>query len=368
MKIQFADLKAQYEFYKSEINSAIQEVLDSSQFIMGQQVQELEKNLSEFTGSNAITCANGTDALMIALYASGIGPGDEVITTPFTFIATAEMIAIVGAKPVFVDINESDFNIDSTKIEEVITSKTKAIIPVSLYGQTSDMDLIDEIASRHGLKVIEDAAQSFGATYNEKKSCNLSDLATTSFFPAKPLGCYGDGGAIFTKDAELAEKIKCLRNHGQIKRYYHKYIGVNSRLDTLQAAVLNVKLKYYEKEIAMRQKVAERYTFLLKEKVTTPVVKPDRTSVWAQYTIRVKNRDTVQKKLQEQGIPTAIHYPRPLHLQEAFAFCGGKMGDFPIAEKISAEVLSIPMSSFLSEMEQNYIVEHLTGEFCHTLC
>ncbi|NLE06022.1 MAG: DegT/DnrJ/EryC1/StrS family aminotransferase, partial [Crenarchaeota archaeon] len=354
-------LKAQYENYKDEINAAIQSVLDSSNFIMGQQVFAFEQALSDFTGSYAITCANGTDALMIALMASGIGPGDEVITTPFTFIATAEMIAHIGAKPVFVDISEKDFNIDVTKIESAITPKTKAIIPVSLYGQPSDMDIINEIAKKHGLKVIEDAAQSFGATYKGKRSCNLSELATTSFFPAKTLGCYGDGGAVFTQNPELAEKIKSLRNHGQVKRYYHKYLGANSRLDTIQAAILSVKIKYFEEEIVKRQKIAEHYTSMLKNHFITPKIQNDRTSVWAQYTIRVKNRDQLQERLKEKGIPTAVHYPRPLHLQEAFAFCGGKEGDFPVAEKMAGEVMSIPMSAYLSALEQDYICNELTN-------
>jgi UDP-2-acetamido-2-deoxy-ribo-hexuluronate aminotransferase len=359
MSIQFCNLKSQYENYKDEIDAAIQSVLNSSQFIMGQQVFEFEQALSDFTGSYAITCANGTDALMLALIASGVGPGDEVITTPFTFIATAEMIALVGAKPVFVDISENDFNIDATKIEAAITPKTKAIIPVSLYGQPSDMDTINEIAKKYGVKVIEDAAQSFGATYKGKRSCNLSELATTSFFPAKPLGCYGDGGAVFTQNQELAEKIKSLRNHGQVKRYYHKYLGVNSRLDTIQAVILNVKLKYFEEEIDKRQKIAERYTSLLHDYFITPKIQNDRTSVWAQYTIRVKNRDQLQERLKGKGIPTAVHYPRPLHLQEAFAFCGGKEGDFPVAEKIAGEVMSVPMSAYLTTIEQSYICNEL---------
>jgi UDP-2-acetamido-2-deoxy-ribo-hexuluronate aminotransferase len=359
MSIQFCNLKSQYENYKDEIDAAIQSVLNSSQFIMGQQVFEFEQALSDFTGSYAITCANGTDALMLALIASGVGPGDEVITTPFTFIATAEMIALVGAKPVFVDISEDDFNIDATKIEAAITPKTKAIIPVSLYGQPSDMDTINEIAKKYGVKVIEDAAQSFGATYKGKRSCNLSELATTSFFPAKPLGCYGDGGAVFTQNQELAEKIKSLRNHGQVKRYYHKYLGVNSRLDTIQAVILNVKLKYFEEEIDKRQKIAERYTSLLHDYFITPKIQNDRTSVWAQYTIRVKNRDQLQERLKGKGIPTAVHYPRPLHLQEAFAFCGGKEGDFPVAEKIAGEVMSVPMSAYLTTIEQSYICNEL---------
>lgn len=360
MKIEFANLNAQYLEYKNEIDAAMQRVIDSSQFIMGSEVAELEATLSKYSGAHAITCANGTDALQIALMAIGIEPGDEVITTPFTFIATAEMIASVKAKPVFVDISDEDYNIDVNKIEAAITPKTKAIIPVSLYGQTSDMDRINEIAAKHGLKVIEDAAQSFGAVYKGRRSCNLSELATTSFFPAKPLGCYGDGGAVFTQSAELAQKIRCLRNHGQVKRYYHKYIGLNSRLDTLQAAVLNVKLKHYEKDLMLRQEVADRYTSLLKDKVVIPPrIMPQRASVWAQYTVRVKNRDVVQEKLKAQGIPTAVHYPRPLHLQEAFAFCGGKAGDFPVAEKAATEVMSLPMSGYLMNEQQIYIVESI---------
>jgi UDP-2-acetamido-2-deoxy-ribo-hexuluronate aminotransferase len=359
MKIQFANLQAQYQKHKTEIDEAIQGVLDSAAFIMGPAVHELEKKLAEYTGSYAITCANGTDALQIAMLAIDIKPGDEVITTPFTFIATAEMIAAVGAIPVFVDINEDDYNIDVTKIEAAITSKTKAIISVSLYGQPSDMDAINKIASQHNIKVIEDGAQNFGSTYKGAKAGNLSELATTSFFPAKPLGCYGDGGAVFTQNEELAGKIKSIRNHGQEKRYHHKHIGVNSRLDTLQAAVLNVKLKYYDKEIEERDSLAQNYTKLLKDSVVTPVVLSDRTSVWAQYTVRVQNRDQLQKKLADNGIPTAVHYPRPLHLQEAFEYCGYKLGDFPVAEKVANEVMSLPMSAHLTREEQEYICEIL---------
>lgn len=360
VKIEFANLHAQYAMYRNEIDSAIQRVIDSSQFIMGTEVKELEDELSRFTNTQAISCANGTDALQIALLAIGIEPGDEVITTPFTFIATAEVIASLKAKPVFVDISEEDFNIDVERIESAITDKTKAIIPVSLFGQPSEMDKINEIAKQYKLRVIEDAAQSFGAIYNGKRSCNLSELATTSFFPAKPLGCYGDGGAVFTCNTELAEKIRSIRNHGQIKRYCHKYIGLNSRLDTLQAAILKVKLKYYDKEIDLRNKIAKRYTSLLNDKIT-PKVKPEKISVWAQYTVRIKSRDHIQEKLQSCGIPTAVHYPRPLHLQEAFAFCEWKKGDFPVAEKASTEVMSLPISAYLTEEEQNYICDKLNA-------
>lgn len=360
VKIVFANLHAQYLKYKNEIDCAIQRVIDSSQFIMGEEVKELEDELSRFTNTQAITCANGTDALLIALMGIGIEPGDEVITTPFTFISTAEVIASLKAKPVFVDISEEDFNIDAEKIESAITSKTKAIIPVSLFGQPSEMDKINEIAKNYQLRVIEDAAQSFGATYKGKRSCNLSELATTSFFPAKPLGCYGDGGAIFTSNTELAEKIRSIRNHGQIRRYYHKYVGLNSRLDTLQAAILRVKLKYYNNEIDIRNEVAKRYTSLLSDKIT-PKVKSEKTSVWAQYTVKIKSRDHIQGKLQSCGIPTAVHYPLPLHLQEAFAFCERKKGDFPVAEKASMEVLSLPFSAYLTEEEQGYICNKLNS-------
>ncbi len=345
--MQFCNLKAQYQKYQLEIDSAIQNVINNTAFIGGPEVSQLEKNLSKYTGSNAIACANGTDALYIAMQAAGVQPGDEVITTPFTFIATVEMIAQVGAKPVFVDICDEDFNLDVSQLEEKITDKTKAIIPVSLYGQPSDMIAINEIARKYSIIVIEDAAQSFGATYHGKKSCNLSRIATTSFFPAKPLGCYGDGGAIFAQDEELAAKIKSISNHGQSKRYHHKYIGVNSRLDAIQAAILNVKLKYYDEELIMRQQAAERYTDLLAENVRVPNVVENRTSVWAQYTIRVENRDSLQQKLKDAGVPTAVHYPMPLHLQEAFEYLGYSRGDFPVAEKASSEVMSLPMSAFI---------------------
>ncbi len=358
MKIDFAKLNHQYELYKEEIDSAIHEVLDSSGYILGPQVSLLEQKLAEFTGAgHSIACSSGTDALLLALVALDIGPGDEVITTPFTFIATAEMIAHVGARPVFVDIEEKTYNIDPGKIEQAVTGKTRAIMPVSLYGQTADMDEIKALAAKHYLPVIEDAAQSFGATYKEKTSCNLSEIGCTSFFPAKPLGCYGDGGAVFTSDDQLAEKIKCLHVHGQNQRYRHKYLGICARMDTIQAAVLLVKLEHYQEEMKMRQRVADLYSELLDGLVATPKLGKDRTSVWAQYSIRVKNRDKVQEHLAQAGIPTAVHYPMPLHMQECFQYLGYSKGDFPVAEAVSDEIMSLPMNPFLTREEQKYICE-----------
>ncbi len=324
MQIDFANLQYQYKLYKDEIDKAIHAVLDKSNYIMGEEVLQLEKSLEEFTGaSHAITCSSGTDALLLAMMALGIKEGDEVITTPFTFIATAEAIAFLGAIAVFVDIDEKTYNIDASKIEEKITAKTKAIMPVSLYGQPSNLDAIQRIADNYNLKVIIDGAQSFGSTYNGKTDSNLGDISTTSFFPAKPLGCFGDGGAVFTNDVELASKIKSLRVHGQSKRYHHKYIGMGGRMDTIQCAVVNVKLKHYKKDLALRQEVALKYTkALAKKDIVLPFVDAKTTSAFAQFSVRVKNRDEVQRKLKEQGIPTAVHYPMPLHLQECFEYLG----------------------------------------------
>ena len=361
MKIPFIDLHKQYLKYKDEIDSEIADVLDSSIYIGGKKISLLEERLAEFTGSKrVIVCSSGTDALLLSLMALDIKKGDEVITTPFTFIATAEVIAYLGATPVFVDIDEKTYNIDPNKIEQKITKNTKAILPVSLYGQPCDMDEINKIAKKYGLKVIEDGCQSFGATYKGKKSCNLSDIGCTSFFPSKPLGCYGDGGAIFTNDEELATKIKMLLNHGQNERYRHKYIGINGRLDAIQAAVLLVKLKYFPNEIKKREEIGKRYTELLKDgDIITPYIKNDRSSVYAQYSIRVKDRDKVVKHLNKKGIPTAVHYPLPLHLQECFEYLGYKVGDFEIAEKVSKEIMSLPMSPFLEKNIQDMIIKEL---------
>ena len=364
MKIDFANLQYQHELYKDEIEQAILKVARNCNFIMGDEVQELEKNLEEFTGAKyAISCSNGTDALLLAMMALDIKPGDEVITTPFTFIATAETIAFLGATPVFVDIDEKTYNIDPSKIEEKITSKTKAIIPVSLYGQPADMDALEQLKIKHPkLKIIIDGAQSFGSTYNGITDSALGDISTTSFFPAKPLGCYGDGGAVFTNDEEIANKMKSLRLHGQSKRYHHKYIGMGGRLDTIQAAVLNVKLKYYPKDLTLRQEVAQKYHSKLNiknSKLVLPFVEEGRTSAWAQYSVRVKNRDEFQEKLKFAGIPTAVHYPMSLHLQECFKYLGYKKGDFPISEIVSNEIMSLPMNPYISDEEIEYIVGNL---------
>jgi len=363
MKIDFANLQYQHALYKDEIEASVTKVMNNCNFIMGEEVEYLEKALQTFTECrHAITCSSGTDALQLALMAIGIEPGDEVITTPFTFIATAEMIAHLGAIPIFIDIDESTFNIDPTKIETRITPKTKAIIPVSLYGQPSDLDAIQNIADHHNLKVIVDGAQSFGSTYKGKSDSNLGDISCTSFFPAKPLGCYGDGGALFTNDDSLAEKIKSFRIHGQTERYHHQYIGIGGRLDTIQAAVLLVKLRHYPKDLALRQAVAEKYTqSLLKTNYLLPKVTNGHTSSWAQYSIRVQERDALQEKLKKFGIPTAVHYPMPLHLQECFKYLGYSKGDFPISEKIAKEVMSLPMNPYITDEEIGYISAVLSG-------
>ncbi len=358
MKIDFAKLQHQYQLYKQDIDNAIQSVLDKSNYIMGEECDLLERELEKFTeAKHAIVCSSGTDALLLAMMALDIQPGDEIITTPFTFIATAETIALMKAKPVFADIEETTYNIDPAKIEAAITPKTKAIIPVSLYGQPPGLDEIIAIATQYNLKVIIDGAQSFGALYQGKTDSALGDISCTSFFPAKPLGCYGDGGAVFTNDGTLAEKMRMMRVHGQEKRYYHKYIGMGGRLDTLQAAVLLAKLPHYSKEIELRQKVAQAYSAKLSnnKRLVSPQIKTDRTSVWAQYTLKIEERNLTQEKLHKAGIPTAIHYPKPLHLQECFNYLNYKIGAFPIAEKAANQVLSLPMNPFLTEQEIGYV-------------
>jgi len=360
MNIDFANLQLQYQKYKDEIDTNIHSILDNSNYVMGKEVSRLERSLEEFTlAKHAISCSSGTDALLLSLMAIDIRPGDEVITTPFTFIATSEAIAFMKAKPIFADIENDSFNLDPNKIESLITSKTKAIIPVSLYGQPADMTAIKAIADKYNLKVIVDGAQSFGSTHNGNSDSCLGDISTTSFFPSKPLGCYGDGGAVFTNNDNYADKIRMLRVHGQTKRYSHKLIGMSGRLDTIQASVLLVKLAHFADEITNRNKIAQTYNEKLNKFVQVPQIKPNRTSVWAQFTLRVQNRDFVQAKLQEQGIPTTVHYPLPLHLQDCFSYLNGKKGDFPIAEKISREVLSLPMNPFLTNDEIDYICEQL---------
>lgn len=360
MNIDFANLKRAYAEHEDDFKKVSLDIMSSARYILGKETEEFETNLASFVGNKyALGCSSGTDALLLAMMAMGLRSGDEIITTPFSFIATAETIACLGAKAVFVDINEDTYNIDATKIEAAITKNTKAIMPVSLYGQMADMDEINAIATKHGIRVIEDAAQSFGALYKGKRSCNVSNFGCTSFFPAKPLGCFGDGGAIFMDNQDDYEKVLAMRVHGQTKRYTHKYIGMGGRLDNLQAAILNVKLKTYEHDISRRQNVANHYTSLLSDNIIKPIVKDDRTSVWAQYTIRVKERERIQKALSENGIPTAVHYPIPMHLQECFHYLGYGKGDFPVAEKCAKEVISLPMNPYLEEREIEYVIKEL---------
>lgn len=358
--MEFIDLKGQYKRLKTEIDAGIQRVLDHGQYILGPEVGELEEKLAAYTGAKyCISVANGTDALQIAQMALGIGPGDEVITPGFTYIATAETVALLGAKPVYVDIDSRTYNLDPVLLEAAITPRTKAIIPVSLYGQCADMDAINAIAAKHGIPVIEDAAQSFGASYKGRKSCNLSTIACTSFFPSKPLGCYGDGGAIFTSDDELAKVMRQIARHGQDRRYHHIRVGVNSRLDTLQAAILLPKLAILDSENQQRQLVAKRYNQLLETAGihTTPYVEVHNVSAWAQYTIRVNYRDQLQSDLKNQGIPTAVHYPIPLNKQPAVA---DAQAELRVGDEVAQQVMSLPMSPTLSSADQAQVVRHLT--------
>ncbi|MEC5206006.1 UDP-2-acetamido-2-deoxy-ribo-hexuluronate aminotransferase [Vogesella perlucida] len=357
MSIQFIDLNAQYLHLKADIDARIHAVLDHGQYIMGPEVKEVEAQLAAYTGAkHAIGVCDGTKALLIALMALGVKAGDEVITTPFTFIATGEMIALLGATPVFVDIDPVSYNLDPAKLEAAITPKTRAIMPVSLYGQCADFTAINAIAAQHGLPVIEDGAQSFGASQHGKRSGNLSTIGTTSFFPSKPLGCYGDGGAVFTNDDELAKKMREIRVHGQDRRYHHPVIGLNGRLDTIQAAVLLAKLPSFPDEVAARARIGARYSALLQDVARVPVIADGNSHVYAQYTIEVDNREAVQQALQALGVPTAVHYPIPLHLQPAFAHLGQGEGSFPVAEAAGRRVMSLPMHPFLDEATQDAIV------------
>lgn len=358
--MQFIDLAAQQARIKQKIDHNIQRVLTHGQYILGPEVSELEEKLAAFTGAKyCISVANGTDALQIAQMAFGIGPGDEVITPGFTYIATAETVALLGAKPVYVDVKPDTYNLDPAKLEAAITPNTKAIIPVSLYGQCADFDEINAIAEKHGIPVIEDAAQSFGATYKGKHSCNLSTVATTSFFPSKPLGCYGDGGAIFTNDDELAVVLRQIARHGQEKRYHHVRVGVNSRLDTLQAAILLPKLEIFAEEVQQRQQVAGWYMEqLASAKITTPVIEEHNLSAWAQFTIQVENRDAVQARLKEQGIPTAVHYPIPLNKQPAVADSSVSL---PVGDTIAEKVMSLPFHPYMSEADVEKVVKALVS-------
>ena len=352
--MEFIDLKSQQARIKAKVDQRIQDVLSHGRYVMGPELDELEERLKNYVGArHCIGASSGTDTLLIAMMALGIGPGDEVITVPFTWISTAEMIALIGATPVFVDIDETTWNMDVSKLESAITEKTKAIMPVGIFGQTADMIGINEIASRNGnLPVIEDAAQSFGATHHGKKSGGLSTIGSTSFFPSKPLGCYGDGGGLFTNDDELAERMRHIRVHGQTERHHHPILGINGRLDTLQAAILLEKLEIFDDEILRRQEVAQAYgDGIRNSSVTLPMVGPSNTSVFAQYTILSSNRDVLAASLKKAGIPSVSYYAVPLHLQPVFADLGYKKGQFPITEDVASRGLSLPMNPYLSEEE-----------------
>lgn len=353
--IEFIDLKAQQARIKDRIDAGIAGVLAHGKYILGPEVSELEEKLSAYTGAKyCISVANGTDALQIALMALGVGPGDEVITPGFTYIATAEAAAILGAKPVYVDIDPRTYNLDPALLEAAITQRTKAIIPVSLYGQCADYDAINAIAAKHGITVIEDGAQSFGGTYKGRKSCNLTTIATTSFFPSKPLGCYGDGGALFTSDDELAKAMRQIARHGQERRYHHVRIGMNSRLDTLQAAVLLPKLEILDNELEARQRTADEYSRLLGNAgIGVPYVERHNTSAWAQYTVRVQDRSSMQQKLKDAGVPTAIHYPLPLNKQPAVADAAVTL---PHGDLAAQQVISLPMHPYMTAADLAAIV------------
>ncbi len=382
--MQFIDLAAQQQKIREQIEANIRAVLDHGQYIMGPEVGELERRLAEYTGvKHAISCSSGTDALLMALMAHDIGPGDAVLTTPFTFVATAEVIRLLGAVPVFVDIDPVTFNLSPESLEKVITAlkagnsriyplphgaenlRPKGIIAVDLFGQPADYDRINLIARKNGLFVIEDAAQSFGAVYRGRTAGSLADVACTSFFPAKPLGAYGDGGAVFTDDDRLADKMRSIRIHGQgADKYDNVRIGINGRLDTIQAAVLLPKLDIFPEETALRQTVAGRYTAGLScGSITPPVVAQDVMSVWAQYSVLAEDPDhraALQARLSQAGIPTAVYYPKPLHLQGAFEGLGYRAGDFPVSESCGQRIFSLPMHPYLCESDQSKILDILT--------
>lgn len=358
--MQFIDLSAQQRRIRNKIEARIKQVLDHGQYIMGPEIKELEESLAAFVGvRHCISCSSGTDALLIALMALDIGPGDEVITVPYTWISTAEVIALLRAQTVFVDIRPDTFNMDPDQIEAAITPRTRAIMPVSIYGQCADMTRINAIAATHGIPVIEDAAQSFGATHHGRKSCGLSAIGCTSFFPSKPLGCYGDGGAIFTDDDALADKMSQIRNHGQKVKHQHPLVGINGRLDTLQAAILLEKLEIFPEECRLRWEVGQRYNALLSDSHGTqaPVIAKENDSVYAQYTLLTADRDKVSMGLKAQGIPSVAYYAVPVHLQGAFKDLGHQPGDFPVAEKVASQCLSLPMHPYLTAGEQEKITE-----------
>ena len=355
--MQFIDLQQQYRRHQTEIDGRMRRVLEHGQYIMGPEIAELEAALAAYVGvKHAISVASGTDSLEIALRALGVGAGDEVITVPFTWISSAEVIGLVGAKPVFVDVEPATYNMDVDAIEAAITPRTKVIMPVSLFGQMPDYGRINAIGAKHGLTVIEDGAQSFGATQGGRRSSGVTRIASTSFFPAKPLGCYGDGGALFTDDDKLNETMRAIRTHGGVKRHHHPLLGMNGRLDTLQAAVLLAKLPHFPAEVEARDRIGARYTQALRGVVGVPEVAPGNTHVYAQYTIRVANRDALGEALKAEGIPSAVYYPKCLHEQPVYAPLGHKWGDFPESERASREVISLPMHPYLTEAEQDKVV------------
>ena len=358
--MQFIDLKSRHFLIKDQIDTRIQAVMEHGQFILGPEVKELEQKLAEYVGvKHCISVSSGTDSLLIAQMALGVGLGDEVITVPYTWISSAEVIALLGAKPVFVDVRSDTWNMDETLLEVAITEKTKAIMPVSIYGQTPNMEVINAIAKKFHLPVIEDAAQSFGATYKGKKSCNLSSIGSTSFFPSKPLGCYGDAGALFTNDDELAEKFRWIRVHGQERKHHHPILGLNGRMDTIQAAILLEILEVFPNEVKKRGEIGQHYTSVLSEVegLQTPMIGKENTSVYAQYTILCEQRETIQSVLKEKDIPSVSYYTVPLHMQPVFQNLGYKTGDFPVAERIADQCLSLPMSPYLSDGDQNKVIE-----------
>lgn len=353
--IQMVDTKTQYLKIKNEIDDAIHSVIDSTQFIQGPAVKKFETNVEKYLGTkHAIGCASGTDALQIAMMALDIKPGDEILTTPFTFVATTETIAILGAVPVYVDIDPRTFNIDTAKIEAKITPRTKAIMPVHLYGQPCDMDEVMKIADKHGLYVIEDAAQAMGAKYKDKMICTIGHIGCISFYPSKNLGAFGDGGMLTTNDDALAEKIRMIISHGSKKKYYHETLGVNSRLDSIQAAILDVKLKYLDDYCDQRYKAAMKYNEKFKGVFVTPYIMPGVKHIFHQYSIRVKNRDKMMEFLKSEGIPSMIYYPVPLHMQEAYKY-DYKPGDYPVSEEIAGDIISLPMHTELSDEEIDLI-------------
>jgi dTDP-4-amino-4,6-dideoxygalactose transaminase len=374
--MEFIDLKRQYQAIKPSVQKRLNDILERTSFIMGKEVAELEEALARYSGSSyCLACSSGTDALLLPLMAMGVGPGDAVFTTTFTFIATAEVISLLGATPIFVDIDRKTYNIDTSKLREAILSvkngdaiaagvprelRPKAIIPVDLFGLCADYDALDAIAKEFGLFLLEDPAQSFGATLSGKKACSFGTMAATSFFPAKPLGCYGDGGAVFCADNGMLDVLKSLRVHGQgTDKYENVRIGINGRMDTMQAAVVLAKMEIFEEEMQQRQVVAARYTAGLRNKVIVPHIPEGMRSAWAQYSIQSENREEMMSTLKAKGIPTAIYYPKPLHLQKAFAALGYEKGQFPVAERIAARIFSLPMHPYLQEMDQDFIIEEI---------